>query len=103
MKYHKIRNVPLDVCTLEQMTAYNLACSYSDIVIAGAKSGKFHSFVEASQYICTKLYTAKKCDVDAVYCALNAGLERYIMAKSPIMKSYAEIGEMFPAHYLGRV
>ena len=25
MTYHKIRNVPLEVCTAEQMVAYNIA------------------------------------------------------------------------------
>ena len=33
MKYHKIRNVPLNVCTAEQKIAYNLACRYYDLVI----------------------------------------------------------------------
>jgi len=29
MKYHKIRNVPLKVCTAEAKIAYNLASTYA--------------------------------------------------------------------------
>ena len=33
MKYHKIKNIPLEVCTAEQKIAYNLASSYADLFI----------------------------------------------------------------------
>ena len=96
MKYHKIRNVPLDVCTAEQKVAYNLAFSHHDFVV---KSGKFHSYAEAAQYIVKNLYHGKY-DANAIFCALNAGLENYCKGKYHIMTSYAEIGAMFPARYL---
>lgn len=96
MKYHKIRNIPLDVCTVEQMVAYNLASTYA---IDCVKSGKFHTYAEIAQYITANFYNGKY-DIDTVFCALNAGIEAYCKAKYHILTSYGEIGKMFPANYL---
>lgn len=99
MKYHKIRNVDLTVCTAEQKIAYNLAWQYRDYVL----SGKFSSYAEAAQEL-SNIYkrTEKKpgqYDIDSIFCALNAGLEEY--CKRPFIAcSYSEVGKAFPAHYL---
>lgn len=102
MKYHKIPGFPLETCTAEQKIAYNLAWAYSDCVV---RSGSFSGVPEAARWI-VKLYTLGysyrpgRYDIDAIFCALNAGLQRYIDRKMPILASYGDIGEMFPADYL---
>ena len=101
MKYHKIRGVDLAVCTAEQKIAYNLAFANYDIVL---HSGRFANLAEAAQWIVSLYkssysYVPGKFDIDAIFCALNAGLESY--CKKPFIASnYEEIGNAFPAHYL---
>ena len=106
MKYHKIRNVPLNVCTAEQKIAYNLACRYYDLVIKEynrlpmqfQKAELIHQVIQKIMelYRCNKT----KYDEDAIFSALNAGLENYINLKYHVLMSYKEIGETFPANYL---
>lgn len=101
MKYHKIRGVELSVCTSEQKIAYNLAFANYDIVI---HSDRFANWADAAQWIVnlyksSYTYDQNKFDIDAIFCALNAGLESY--CKKPFIAStYEEIGNAFPAHYL---
>ena len=100
MKYHKISGVDLAVCTAEQKIAYNLAFGHYDNI----HSKNFSNFAEAAQWIvnlykCSYTYNQNKFDIDAIFCALNAGLEAY--CKKPFIAStYEEIGNAFPAHYL---
>lgn len=95
MKYHKIRNVPMNVCTAEQKIAYNIAFAHYEI------AGTYHSYAEAAQnFVSWCKDSIKNYDIDAVFCALNAGLENYCKAKYRILSSYEEIGRMFPANYL---
>ena len=102
MKYHKIRNVPLSVCTAEQKVAYNLAWAWGRTLADG---GCFSTWPEIARKLCELYtmgydYTPGKYDIDAIFCALNAGLENYYHAKYHILGSYEEIGRMFPANYL---
>lgn len=110
MKYHKIRNVPLHECTCEQKIAYNLAVfawnasdAYNN---SNASQGEKSRFISETardllrQYNNSHDHVRGKYDEDAIFCALNAGLEQYFIAKCPILTTYAAIGEMFPAHYL---
>lgn len=108
MKYHKIRNIPLTVCTAEQKIAYNLAFSNGHIFkkefdrmpCAFQKNG----VVTAAVKFCMKIWdnneNASKYDIDSIFCALNAGMEDYIKNNCPIYASYEDIGMAFPAHYL---
>ena len=108
MTYHKIRGVEKTVCTAEQKIAYNLASAYSDLFQAdyNAMPMQFqkHEVIHKTVNFCIDMWkgnkSAKKYDIDAIFCALNAGLENYIKSGHPIIADYAEIGKMFPADYL---
>lgn len=110
MKYHKIKGVSLDVCTAEQKIAYNLAFGYYDCIqkeyerlpMQFQKSELIGKSIRKMLDIYRSGYDYKpgKYDEDAIFCALNAGFEKYLKEKCPICWSYAEIGAMFPAHYL---
>lgn len=100
MKYHKIRGIDISVCSAEQKIAYNLVSAHYDCVL----NGNFHAWPEASHFL-VKLYTQGydykpgKYDIDAIFCAINAGIESF--CKKPfIATSYDQIGKAFPAHYL---
>lgn len=108
MKYHKIRNVPMEVCTAEQKIAYNLA--WRD---RGRFIGEYNRMpcefqkmevVEAAKDWMIKQWSyckdAHRYDVDAIASALNAGLEKYFNNSCGILTSYEQVGKMFPAHYL---
>lgn len=112
LKYHKIKNIPLEVCTAEQKIAYNLAFSVSDITKKAYE--KCNTGLQKSEVIaesvdlCMKSWTSaydyesrqKKYNIDAIFSALMAGMERYINEKYHILNSYEKIGKMFPANYL---
>ena len=109
MKYHKIKNIPLEVCTAEQKIAYNLASSYSDLFVKKyhnmpcqfQKSELIHNAVcKMLEWYQSSYNFSNKYNIDAIFSALNAGLENYFNAKHSILSSYVEIGKMFPAHYL---
>ena len=108
MKYHKIRNIPLDICTCEQKIAYNLAFSHAHIFrkaynLSPMQFQKCEVIHEAVKF-CMKMWNYNentyKYDMDAIFCALNAGMEDYIVNNCPIIASYEDIGKMFPANYL---
>ena len=100
--------MPLNVCTCEQKIAYNLAFSnahifkkaYNAMPMQFQKSDVIH---EAVQF-CMKMWghneKADKYNADAIFCALNAGLENYIKNNCPILATYEDIGKMFLARYL---
>lgn len=108
MKYHKIRNVPMSICTAEQKIAYNLAFSYGSnfkkefdrMPMQLQKS----DVVFTAIHFCLKIWgnneKANKYNIDAIQCALNAGMEDYLKNNCPILASYEEIGKAFPANYL---
>ena len=107
MKYHKIRNVPLAVCTAEQMQAYNFSCLYYDEIKKAYNKctcnfQKADVIREGVKYIMNRLSenVKSKFDIDAIFCCLNAGLENYLNSKYHIIASYEEIGKIFPALYL---
>ena len=110
MKYHKIKNIPLDVCTAEQKIAYNLAFSnyalfekqYHALPMHFQKrdliSYAVHKMID--MYKCGYDYIDGKYNIDAIFSALNAGFENYLCADYHILTSYKDIGNMFPANYL---
>ena len=107
MKYHKIINIPLSVCTAEQKLAYNFACMYYNEIKAAydkctcnfQKSDIIHQGVD---YILNRLseQVKNRYNVDAIQCCLQSGLETYLNCKYHIIASYEEIGKIFPALYL---
>ncbi len=108
MKYHKIKNVSLNVCTAEQKIAYNLAFSHAHIFkkaynLSPMQFQKNEVVHEAVQF-CMKMWgyneKADKYNADAIFCALNAGIEDYIKNNCPILASYEKISETFTANYL---
>lgn len=112
LKYHKIKNIPLEVCTAEQKIAYNLA--FSNISIIEKTYNKCMTGIQKSSVVseavnlCMNQWAnsydyesrQKKYNIDAIFSALMAGMERYINEKYHILNSYEEIGKMFPANYL---
>lgn len=112
LKYHKIKNIPLEVCTAEQKIAYNLAFSVSDITKKAYE--KCNTGLQKSEVIaesvdlCMKSWTSaydyekrkSRYNIDAIYSALRAGMENYISGMYCILYSYEEIGKTFPALYL---
>ena len=108
MKYNKIRGLPLEICTCEQKISYNLALWLRQII--KQKYDLAETGIQRSDVIryfvnfLIKEYTRDnpngKYDIDSIFCALGAGLEKYINHNYAILDSYKEIGEMFPAKYL---
>ena len=108
MKYHKIRNVSMNICTCEQKIAYNLAFTNAHIFkkaynLSPMQFQKSEVVRDAIEF-CMKMWayndSAYKYNVDAIFCALNSGMENYIVNNCPIIASYEDIGKMFPANYL---
>ena len=108
MKYHKIKNVPLNICTAEQKIAYNLAFSnvhifkkaYDLSPMQFQKSEVIHDAVNFCLRMWSYNKNVSKYDIDAIFCALNAGIEEYIKKGCPILASYEDISKMFKAYYL---
>lgn len=115
MKYHKIRNVPLKVCTAEAKIAYNLASTYAtDYRNTYKKNASHVSEIAISDFIyeavkwCMKMWksgntyqtSSNKYDIDVIFCCLNAGIENYFKGDYAILSSYEEIGRIFPSRYL---
>lgn len=113
MKYHKILNVAMDVCTAEQMVAYNIAFAVHinyqdkydkakaissicaddivrDIILMEVQN--FKKGMEEGRY-------KKSFDLDAIQACLNAGIADYL-DKPFIATLYEQVGKAFPAHYL---
>lgn len=113
MKYHKIRNVPLTVCTAESKIAYNLAfqahINYQDEYDKAKAQGIPRSTIKGFVFDLIELemrgyrnaydYKAGEYDEDAIQCCLNAGLEKYL-DKPFIAGDYERIGKAFPSLYL---
>lgn len=102
MKFHKIRNVPIEVCTAEAKIAYNYAFNYLDIIQNAYNKctcnfQKKDVILEGVKLIMENLSENAKnrYDIDAIFCCLNAGLEGYINEKYHILSSYEEIGKIF--------
>lgn len=112
MKYHKIRNVPLGVCTAEAKIAYNVAFLHlADYRTAWKKQAakccgiaKADFIAEAKNwamsFILNDREICQRYNIDAIDCCLRAGIEDYFNADYAILTSYAEIGKIFKSYYL---
>ena len=106
MTYHKLRSVEKSVCTSEQKIAYNCAfriwINYGDRITAlptaAAQDDAEKRVIKL--YINELIRQGSRYNLDAVFCALNAGLHDYLFSDYHIMSSYADIGRAFPANYL---
>lgn len=115
MKYHKIRNIPLEVCTAEAKIAYNLAFLYATEYRNAYKKNASNALkivvsdlVSKAVNWCMRMWkdgntyrtTPDKYDIDSIFCCLNAGMGNYFKSDYAILSSYEEIGKTFPSLYL---
>ena len=113
LKYHKIKNVPLEVCTAEQKVAYNIAfavhINYQDKYDKAKAISSICADDVVRDIILMEVQNFKKgmeeglykghFDIDAIQACLNAGLVDYL-DHFFIAWEYEQIGKAFPAHYL---
>ena len=108
MQYHKIRGIPLDVCTAEQKIAYNLAFNAHIGIGDKYRQARKISAICADELLHDRLQiewnewkrqSNGKYNDDAIYSCLLAGLAEYLMNPF-IATDYESIGKAFPAHYL---
>ena len=110
IKITKIRSVDKNICSKEQLFAYNMAQRYASIdvyeyhIMSKSQLQKSDVIRLRINYIVSladKLNNEIKGSInpDAVKIALNMGLEQYIKCYAPIMASYKEIGKMFSIPY----
>lgn len=109
LQYHKIKNVPLEVCTVEQKLAYNLSYNsdlysylklYNMAETGVQKSEIIHDYIRLCMKRFSFIDTKVKHNIDGIFCCLNAGMENYFNSDNYYLTSYDEIGKMFPANYL---
>lgn len=106
MKLHKIRNVPLEVCSVEQKIAYNYAFMYVEmgkkILCSDApeflKNNEFQKIIRMVIEGASGLRIA--ADIDGIIVAFRSGFMRYCAAPF-IARDFAQIGAAFeiPAQY----
>ena len=104
MKLHKIKGVDKEICSAEQKIAYNMAFADLDAIRRVIKE---YGEATAVHYSCKlrdghiSVLKDQGCNynLDAVFCAYNAGILDYCKGKSHIFTSYAEIGKCFPILY----
>lgn len=112
LKYHKIRNVPLEICTAEQKIAYNLAWRahlwFGDQYDSAKKEGNPYFVLQdflIREVVPVKMKHYKmahgneKYNIDAIYAALCSGIKEYF-DNYFIAENYEQIGKVFKADYL---
>ena len=116
MKVHKIYRVEKSVCCAEQKIAANLAfrahISYQDEfdrIVKDGTQAAVNEFVhymidqEINNYRNAYDTTQDRYNIDAIFSALGAGLERYMhmrdSEKLMIETNYQAVGEAFPLNY----
>lgn len=107
LQYHKIPNIEKSICTAEQKIAYNIA--FRNHISYGEQFKKLPTEIArkeaASKMIRLSLKewktnkNAEKYDIDSIFAALNAGLEKYLLHPF-IASDYETIGKGFPANYM---
>lgn len=106
IKYHKIRGIPKEVCTGEQMIAYNIAFrihislnGWDKNAIAIEKNRVAMQQRDLYIGMFKRDYPNNKCDIDGIFSALTSGLVKYL-DNPKIATDYEQVGKMFPALYL---
>ena len=97
----------MEVCTAEQKIAYNLAFRWADLYQKSYDEATTEilksEIIFKTIRFCIDDYRAKndsKYNLDAIQCALNAGMKNFFDTKYKILTSYEDIGKTFPAYYL---
>lgn len=102
-KQHKIRNVDKQVCTAEQMLAYNFAFSMGDTIkrwYNRCTTGIQRSEVtQEFTMMCMKQFENSRYNLDAIVHIFRNNIENYVKSGCKIYINYKEIGEMFPCGY----
>lgn len=101
LKTHKIPGIEKEICTAEQKIAYNLAFAhYTSIKEAPtAAEARTIAFRRRDTALKELQKNGTRYNIDAIFCAYNAGIMDYTERKYHILTSYAEIGEAFPLLY----
>ena len=110
MKYHKITGVDKQVCTAEQMVAYNFAKAdfqfaeqYKRCPTAIARGDFADERCNHALKVWNDVYAEKSpYNVDAIFSALRAGYDKFMMDGAPILREYGDVGKYFPALYLNQ-
>lgn len=108
MKYTAIPGIKKEVCTAEQKIAANLAIRYRYIIKSAyddATSGiqKNEIIRAAVRGLCSSFsrdYPNSTYNIDAIFCALGAGLENFIKDSCVGFTDFESVGKAFPALYL---
>lgn len=104
MKTHKIKNIDRSICTAEQKIAYNFA--FSDYTHIERVQREYSQAVASeTAYRLRDIHIEElkrqgtRYNLDAIFCAYNAGIWDYIKLKYHILTTYEEIGKIFPVLY----
>lgn len=105
-KAHKIKNVPLDVCTAEQKIAYNIADEIESDIQRNIDRFNYCMRFEQENFISDRIryyinyfgetYKTCRVNLDLVFVVLMNGFRKYHDTKYKIATSYREVGEMLP-------
>jgi hypothetical protein len=101
LRTHKIPGIEKEVCTAEQKIAYNLAFAhYPSIQDAPTAAEALATAARRRDISLKELQkNGTRYNIDAIFCAYNAGIMDYTKAKYHIFTSYEEIGNAFPLLY----
>lgn len=104
MKTTKINGIDKKICTCEQKIAYNMAFSDYDVIKHtmkeyGRAAGLDKAYKLRDLHIKTMTENGTRYNMDAVFCAYNAGIEDYCNRSFEILANYEEIGKAFPILY----
>lgn len=106
MKMHKIYCVDKNICTAEQMIAYNYAFShrswletiYKSDNTEVAKSEEYQDVISLVTKCIKDNGTDKKYNIDAIIHCFRNGIKNY-MKQHSILNSYEQIGKTFVCLY----
>lgn len=90
----KIRNVNIDVCSVEQKVAYNICSMYADIYAKTPRIAWDWTLITSSIE-----RTAMRCNKDMVQHFIMFNFESYIANGRNILSTYEEVGQMFKNGY----
>jgi hypothetical protein len=93
-KLTKIRNENIDVCSVEQVVAYNICSSYADIYAKTPRVAWNWTLITS----CIER-TAMRCNKDMVQHFIMFNFESYIANGCKILSTYEEVGQMFKNGY----
>lgn len=101
LKTHKIPGIEKEVCTAEQIIAYNLAFAhYPSIQDAPTAAEALATAARRRDIALKELQkNGTRYNIDAIFCAYNAGIMDYTNGSHHIFTNYQEVGNAFPLLY----